>query len=750
MFVGRETEIDKIYQSLNSEKKITLILGEAGIGKSALLKAFRHRIWINSDYDYLVGYYDDKDELRSGSIIYPFVIVLRHFLDWIIEKQSSSEKLKETIGRIERVFIKLLKEKGTEIDGAIIQAISEKIGLKETSKIAKEFLGKVKDEESPLMIAERYVNEHGKQTVSSYVEIFSSLQQEFKEFNLLLIFDQFESVSKASIDFLIDFLRKMPDKMHVILSFQTEDDSWNDIVSSKLVEYAINIIKRQGTNIITINGLTIEEIQKWVKSSRGKDLAIIPDLKRIRENTSGFPLLLDEWINQSTDLNYKELEQIKVSNKRDIVRNYVLKRKGLLSNEKDVIINLNKISILTIPLESSDLSFFLQMKIDDVEIFLEKLIEYRIFERKNDYPWFRHELIQKFLEESLTDEYRKKCHEYASVFYIHKLKKGIEKGYVSNDVYIGCAYHLHNAGNMPDESININTDLAHRAVNIGDLDLAEKCYKRVIEDINDEKYEKELIDSYLNLAHDVLVVWGRYSEALEIYQQLLDICKIPEQRIRTLSFMAQIYYIKKDYEEALNLYMTSISLADTIENRSIKAELLHSLGLIYYDQQEYDEALKLFLDCNSLMKVMKNKLGVISSNFYIANIYRSKKRYDESLQLLQDSLVISKRSGYLDRVAEIFHGMANVYYDRQEYDTALNLLQHRLVIEKKIGNQAGIAVTLLNIGKIRIKEKKFDEAFPYIKDAYFIFKDLGLAEVHDAFKELKIIQNFLASPDYNV
>jgi hypothetical protein len=50
-------------------------------------------------------------------------------------------------------------------------------------------------------------------------------------------------------------------------------------------------------------------------------------------------------------------------------------------------------------------------------------------------------------------------------------------------ISIGCAYHLHNAAERRyEESYLENEKLARYASNIGDLDLAERCYKRAIDD----------------------------------------------------------------------------------------------------------------------------------------------------------------------------------------------------------------------------------------------------------------------------
>ena len=64
-----------------------------------------------------------------------------------------------------------------------------------------------------------------------------------------------------------------------------------------------------GAKKIPIEGLCAEDIGKWIKQVRDISLPLIPDLKRIRENSAGLPLLLEEWIRSSKDL--KDYDNIK-------------------------------------------------------------------------------------------------------------------------------------------------------------------------------------------------------------------------------------------------------------------------------------------------------------------------------------------------------------------------------------------------------------------------------------------------------
>ena len=62
---------------------------------------------------------------------------------------------------------------------------------------------------------------------------------------------------------------------------------------------------------------------------------------------------------------------------------------------------LNKISALKYPCKTKELAEILDTSVDYVRPFIEDLIESGIFEKKNGHEWFKHQLVQKCLEQSL-------------------------------------------------------------------------------------------------------------------------------------------------------------------------------------------------------------------------------------------------------------------------------------------------------------------------------------------------------------
>ena len=536
ILVGRDKDLNEILKDLKSNKGTRLlIVGESGSGKSALLDELYRILTEEVDQNNrpFVGYYSKKESLiaESESLIYPFSIVLEKLLNNAKESEQLYEKLDSTLSRVKQGFIKFGKEQGIKLGVAIIDDLANKVGLKETLDVGKGFLEAVSSEKTSLMLAQRYIADHRDEARQSYLETLQAVANEFKERRFVLIFDQFESVGKASTDLFLNFVKflKPQERFEIIVSFRTDDTTWNDAsVRSVYEDLERKLAYDLDAKKISIEGLSAEDMGKWIKQVRGIFVPLIPDLQRIRNYSAGLPLLLDEWIRSSQDL--RDYDNIR----RDKLCTQLVGVEGLEDKLDEV--RLDKMCILLYPLKLEGLAAYLGMgdnNVDLIAAFVKRLSNNRIFDK--DLEWFRHELVKKCFEDRLGNEENRRCHEGAAKFF----ESLVEEKYTNENTIIkdgeagekypivmSYAYHLHNAGGKYHEkSFKYNKALAEHASRSGDLDVAERCYKRAIADANEcykrateypnkIRYESDEKGCAFKLVTNVYYMWGRYEEAL--------------------------------------------------------------------------------------------------------------------------------------------------------------------------------------------------------------------------------------------
>ena len=108
-----------------------------------------------------------------------------------------------------------------------------------------------------------------------------------------------------------------------------------------------------------------------------------------------------------------------------------------------------------------------------------------------------------------------------------------------------------------EKSFAYNKALAIYASKIRDLGIAERCYKRAIDDAKYLGRSKDEMGCLLDMTLDVYYVQGRYEEALSNYQSLLKYYEKvidSENRARVLNNMAMIYDDQGEIEQAMQHY----------------------------------------------------------------------------------------------------------------------------------------------------------------------------------------------------
>jgi len=197
------------------------------------------------------------------SPIYPFIIALKDLLEWIKTTKQAHDVVRVNTKRLENVLVKFAKEEGSEMVWAILRDIAKKVGLDEALEIAEKLLKNYKGEKSADAIALSYVRENSNEPVESYVKVLQSLLQEFGDRNFVLIFDRFETVRKSTVDFLINFINLLnyrSAKFHIVLSFRTEEETWNDMVANHLYKYASKQLNELNAKQLNLTGVSEQSL----------------------------------------------------------------------------------------------------------------------------------------------------------------------------------------------------------------------------------------------------------------------------------------------------------------------------------------------------------------------------------------------------------------------------------------------------------------------------------------------------------
>ncbi|KPV64375.1 MAG: hypothetical protein AOA66_0186 [Candidatus Bathyarchaeota archaeon BA2] len=149
-------------------------------------------------------------------------------------------------------------------------------------------------------LTEKLFYDYKEEFVYDFVFFFNELVKEYGKLEFVLVIDQFERAPLDSCRILLGFVRKKPERVHVVFSFKVEEEGVAKYESIKPELVQLN------AQFLSPLPLSAEEIGEWILKARGKEFSY-PELKRIRRLSGGFPFLISSWLIYSKDLKLDEL-----------------------------------------------------------------------------------------------------------------------------------------------------------------------------------------------------------------------------------------------------------------------------------------------------------------------------------------------------------------------------------------------------------------------------------------------------------
>ncbi|MES2764769.1 MAG: tetratricopeptide repeat protein [Bacteroidota bacterium] len=263
---------------------------------------------------------------------------------------------------------------------------------------------------------------------------------------------------------------------------------------------------------------------------------------------------------------------------------------------------------------------------------------------------------------------------------------------------------------------------------------------------------------------------ARYAEALEEFLKAGNIFKeisLEELFLKTQLGMSGVYWLQSEFLKAEEIAREVLLKASEKGFLKEKSMALNLLGNVALRSGEYDVAFKNYDEVLKIQQELSDHYGEAMALSNLGVTYIQQDRFEMGLEYYEKALKILQQENYRQAQATLLNNIANVYSKQNEflkarpyYEQSLDIcrisgdrfgeaaflnnigstflymneplqaLEHyeaSLRIKQEIGDKRGETETLMNIGQAYYELQKFTEAGTYLHQSISISNEIGYA-----------------------
>jgi class 3 adenylate cyclase/tetratricopeptide (TPR) repeat protein len=241
-----------------------------------------------------------------------------------------------------------------------------------------------------------------------------------------------------------------------------------------------------------------------------------------------------------------------------------------------------------------------------------------------------------------------------------------------------------------------------------------------------------------------LRIKGAYAEAeaalTEARAALGDLADIESAYINLQ--VGQLNWRTGQYAAAREALGHAAEVATLMQQDAVLAEGLKQLGNVPLHAGDPREAVELFQRSRLIFEQLEDIAGIADIRLNLGVAYGRMGRWDECLAELGSASALFERIGDLRSIGVVRNNIGQVHRGRAEYDQAITAYEQAAQILSDIGYAAGAANALMGLGMARVEAGQLTQGRADLLEAEARFVALGrsmyLAEIHRSLAEAEL------------
>jgi adenylate cyclase len=216
----------------------------------------------------------------------------------------------------------------------------------------------------------------------------------------------------------------------------------------------------------------------------------------------------------------------------------------------------------------------------------------------------------------------------------------------------------------------------------------------------------------------------------------------------TMNQAGIIYYTKGDIDNSLFYLNKSYKYAEKVDNLAVMAKVSGNLGIIYHATGMVSKALESFNRAIDTSRKICDQQGYAIGCINLGVLYMDKGLFKKAENLFNEALTISEET--LSRLNECvcLTNLGDIMYERGENQKAIEFYKKSLELARSINVPIGEGINYLGFARVGLTLGNGDEIEEYLDNSYRIFEETGEVEyLSDYYRYMSLNQSRKGNKD---
>jgi len=675
--IGREKEIDKVFEASEHKKKLVTILGESGIGKTRLIKELTYRLRMDKKSVYSISVSEE-----SNREFEPITKILRQ----MIKHCSGSGKCKEEM--INKYGCELIK---------LVPSIGD--------------ICKIKP--SPTLIG-------NKEKFRLYNRVVNFMIETIEDRQTYILIDDLHKADLETIK-LIDFIIKKDREFPLLFVITGDVDKFRN---EQVEEYFTNWMGSNVVDVIKPSKLGIEDISELARNVLGMSYRPIKFTTALMNKAKGNPRFIEEIIKNlySTGklfINKKGLWETNAENYWDIQISYDIDkviREQIDSINSKLYQIIKIIALFSSPVSKLVLGQILGISQVELDRSIEELVNIKILNKMVEDWGFSYDFyniqVKKYVYNNIIDDEKIKLHKNVAIvleeMYIEKKDSSVDE----------LIHHLklsHQNKKAVSYAITFAEDMQMLLMSSQSILLWNNAYRLLDSEDNSNRLKIQM-----NLGK-LYAKQGKNNKALEIYSEAIKTAqelKKYDSEVVCRNSMGEIHYRRNNVDVGERYILEAKKIAERNEFIEGILESVVLINQIYMIRGESDKTLKFI---KKYLELAKDK----GKNYYlgyfhnqIGVVFMIEGEMEIALDYFGKSIMYFEKSGFELQSNLSINNIGVMYRDHfDNIDKALEYFQKGHKLCEKYNSIQHTSIFLVNIGEALMQKHEYKEALMNMEKA---------------------------------